>query len=59
MDSFVNPENYFEQYAKLLDVPVDTLRTVGELCDPFNRTKETLCIKKVAVVNNMDNLMLH
>ena len=59
IDSFVNPENYFEQYAKLLDVPVRTLRKVGELCDPFNRTKETLCIKKVAVVNNMDNLMLH
>lgn len=59
MDSFVNPENYFEQYAKLLDVPVDTLRTVGELCDPFNRAKETLSLKKSAVVNNLDNLMLH
>ena len=59
IDSFVNPENYFEQYPKLLDVSVRTLRNVGELCDPFNRTKETLCIKKVALVNNMDNLMLH
>ena len=59
MDSFVNPENYFEQYAKLLDVSVGTLRKVGELCDPFNRAKETLCLKKAAVVNNLDNLMLH
>ena len=59
IDSFVNPENYFEQYAELLDVSARTLRKVGELFDPFNRTKETLSLKKSAVVNNLDNLMLH
>lgn len=59
MNSFVNPENYFEQYAELLDVQVGALRSVGELCDPFNRAKETLCLKKAVVENNLDNLMLH
>lgn len=58
MDSFLNPEKYFERYAELLNVPEWRLRSVGELYDPYDRVKETLCIKKVNAIHNMDKLLL-
>ena len=58
MDSYLNPENYFEKYAQLLNIPEWRLRDVGELCDPYNRVKETLSIKKVKAIYNMDKLVL-
>jgi hypothetical protein len=38
--SFLYPDLYFEDYAKLLDVPVDLLRQVGELIDRPNLNLE-------------------
>lgn len=52
IDSYMNPEKYFDNYAKLLDMPVDMLKQVGQLCDPADREKETLKIP----VEHLENL---
>lgn len=39
--SFLLPEDFFPVYSELLDVHIDTLKSVGELCDPYNVDKET------------------
>ena len=44
VNSFLNPEGYFEIYANLLDVPISVLKEVGELCDLPNIEEETLKI---------------
>jgi hypothetical protein len=58
IDSYLNPENYFERYSSLLNVSESVLRSIGELCDRFNWEKETLCIKKVGVSHKEENLLL-
>jgi len=42
MDSFMYPERYFEVYGKLLDEDVELLKSVGELCNPYDPVKEKL-----------------
>jgi hypothetical protein len=42
--TFLYPKEYFDQYAKLLDVDVSVLQKIGELCDPCDLEKETLKI---------------
>jgi len=42
IQTYLFPEKYFELYAKLLDVDVDDLKSVGELCDPWSMELETL-----------------
>lgn len=44
IDSYLNPKEYFEEYAELLDVNIDELKKIGELCDACDLTKETLII---------------
>jgi hypothetical protein len=44
VNSFLNPEGYFDIYAKLLDVPISLLEEVGELCDLPDIDQETLKI---------------
>jgi hypothetical protein len=44
VDSWLYPEKYYDVYAKLLDVDVSTLKSIGELCDPCDLEKETLKI---------------
>ena len=44
VDSYLNPEKYFENYAKLLGIDVNVLKEVGELCNPCDIDKETLKI---------------
>jgi len=44
MESYIYPEKHFENYAKLLQVDVETLKSIGELCDPCDLDKETLKI---------------
>jgi len=44
IDSYLYPDKYFEQYAKLLDVDIKDLKDVGELCDSWDLEKETLKI---------------
>jgi len=46
MKSYLYPENYFEDYARCLDVDIDFLESVGELCAKPDLEKETLIIKK-------------
>lgn len=42
MDSYLYPEKYFETYSKLLGVNINLLRKIGELCDVYNPSRETL-----------------
>ncbi|NDC95587.1 hypothetical protein EB118_06620 [bacterium] len=42
INSYLNPEIYFEHYAKLLNVSESLLREVGELCSIPDFEKETL-----------------
>lgn len=44
MDSYLYPEKYFDDYAKILDVDVNDLKKLGELCDAWDLEKETLKI---------------
>lgn len=44
MDVYLNPENYFQLYAKLLNVDIQLLKSVGQLCDPYDEEKERLKI---------------
>lgn len=45
MDTYLHPEKYFEDYAKILDVDVKELKKIGELCDPCDLDKETLKVE--------------
>lgn len=44
MDSYLYPKEYFNEYAELLDVSVESLSKIGELCDACDMDKETLKI---------------
>jgi hypothetical protein len=46
IESYLYPDKYFEAYSKLLEIDVDTLKKIGELCDPCDLGKETLKINK-------------
>lgn len=58
IDSFLNPVQYFEKYAELLNVREELLWRVGELCNPFNLEKETLCLNQLNKVINSEKLLL-
>jgi hypothetical protein len=42
IQTYLYPEKFFEEYSKLLDMDVETLKNTGELCNPFDMEKETL-----------------
>jgi hypothetical protein len=42
INSYLNPENYFKSYAEYLNVPVELMLEVGELCSIPDLEKETL-----------------
>jgi len=42
IETYLYPDKYFETYAKLLEIDVDTLKNIGELCDPCDIDKEIL-----------------
>jgi hypothetical protein len=44
LDTYLFPEKYFDEYAKLLDVNVEVLKAIGELCNPCDIEKEELKI---------------
>lgn len=46
MHSYLFPEEHYETYARLLDIDVDTLQNIGELCNPLDIEKETLKISE-------------
>jgi hypothetical protein len=45
IDSYLNPDNYYEDYATLLGCDLQILKKVGELCDKPNLHKESLQVK--------------
>lgn len=42
MKSWLYPILFFEKYSELLNVEIELLKEVGELCDAYNREKEHL-----------------
>ena len=44
IETYLYPEKYFETYAKLLDIDVEVISKIGELCDPCDLEKENLKI---------------
>jgi hypothetical protein len=46
IDSYLYPEEYYEDYSVLLDVNVDQLKSIGQLCNACDIKKETLKISK-------------
>jgi hypothetical protein len=44
LETYLFPDKYFEEYAKLLDVDIEMLKKIGELCDPCDLEKEILKI---------------
>jgi hypothetical protein len=42
IDSYLNPDKYYQFYADELGVPVNVLKEVGQLCEPPNLEKEKL-----------------
>ena len=51
LDSYLNPKEYFEEYASLLDIDVEKLKVIGELCDACDIEKESLTIPKKYITN--------
>ena len=54
METYLFPDKYFSDYAKILDVDIDDLKSIGELCDPCDLEKETLVIKNLEVSGKDD-----
>jgi hypothetical protein len=46
MDSYLHPQEYYDDYSSLLNVTVEDLKYTGELCDACDIEKETLKIPK-------------
>jgi hypothetical protein len=57
MQSYLLPEEYFDNYAELLNVSVDLLKDVGELCNKPSIEKETLILDAVDLNNISENLI--
>ena len=45
IESYIYPEYYFDEYARILDVDQESLKEVGELCDKPDIALETLISK--------------
>jgi len=54
IESYLFPDNHFKNYAELLDVPVELLKSVGELCSKPDMEKEMLMIE----VADLENLKI-
>jgi len=50
--SYMFPDKFFSRYAEILDIPVDILINVGELCDKPDLEKEKLLIE----IANFENI---
>jgi hypothetical protein len=46
IESFIFPKKYFKHYAKILEIGVEQLEEVGELCDKYNQERETFTNQK-------------
>jgi hypothetical protein len=56
IDSYLNPEKYYEVYAKLLGMESSVIKEVGELCDPCDLEKENLKIP-VELLENLKKVL--
>jgi hypothetical protein len=54
IQSFLYPNKWFDKYAELLNVDVELLKSVGELCDKPNFDKEKL----VMIVADLENIRI-
>lgn len=54
ISSYLNPQEWFERYAEILDVDKKLIEQVGELCDKPDLEKECLLI----VVANLENIKI-
>lgn len=54
VESYLFPDKFYEQYADILNVDVDLLKKVCELCDKPDSAKENLLIK----VTNLENIKI-
>lgn len=52
IDTYLYPEKYFELYSNLLDLPVNTLSNIGELCNKYDPEKEKLTFSPKSLENN-------
>lgn len=52
IDSFLFPEKYFDNYSKILNVDVNLLQSVGELCNAPDMEKEKLTLQ----VTNLEKI---
>jgi hypothetical protein len=50
VESYVFPEVYFDKYADILEINVEVLKKVGELCDKYDPEKEK-CQEKHPEIN--------
>ena len=53
MHSYLLPEKYFDDYSEILNVDVELLKKVGELCSKPDLDKETLQME-LADLNNLN-----
>jgi hypothetical protein len=49
VESYLFPESYFDKYAEILQVDVNELKKVGELCDMLDLEKETYVVENSEV----------
>ena len=56
MESYMYPEEYHDDYATALDVTLECIQTVHEVCDAPNLDKETLRknIKQIEFIQKED-----
>lgn len=42
VDTYLYPEKYYKLYSDLLDEPIEIIKSIGELCNPYDPEKELL-----------------
>lgn len=57
IDSYLNPNEYYEDYARLLGCDVQILKSVGELCDrpDFKKEKLVIDLKPITLPKTIKN----
>lgn len=44
IETYLYPDRFFDNYSSLLGIDTDTLKRIGELCDPIDLEKECLVL---------------
>ena len=56
VESMLYPDKYYQKYAKILNVDIDLLKEVGELCSPPDLTRESLVMNVKPIILNQNLL---